>query len=71
MEVKVDAKTERVRIWEELLKVAKPDSKFSWQFSEFICDYEGSEKGTALLTATQSVSAAPAPRTPWWQFWRR
>ena len=27
--------------------------------------------GTALLTAAQSVSAAPAPRTPWWQFWRR
>ena len=52
MEMKVDAKTERVRIWEELLKVARPDSKFSWQFSEFICDYEGSEKGTALLTAT-------------------
>ena len=26
MEMKVDAKTERVRIWEELLKVAKPDS---------------------------------------------
>ena len=40
MEMKVDAKTERVRIWEELLKVARPDSKFSWQFSEFICDYE-------------------------------
>lgn len=49
----LDAKTERVRIWEDLLKVAKPDSKFSWQFSEFICDYEGSEKGTQLLCATE------------------
>lgn len=58
MEMKVDAKTERVRIWEELLKVAKPDSKFSWQFSEFICDYEGSEKGTALLTATDMYKNA-------------
>ena len=58
MEMKVDAKTERVRIWEELLKVAKPDSKFSWQFSEFICDYEGSEKGTALLTATEMYKNA-------------
>ena len=52
MEKKLDAKEARVQIWEELLRVAKPDSKFSWQFSEFICDYEGSEKGTALLTAT-------------------
>ena len=50
MEKKLDAKEARVQIWEELLRVAKPDSKFSWQFSEFICDYEGSEKGTALLT---------------------
>ena len=48
MEKKLDAKEARVQIWEELLRVAKPDSKFSWQFSEFICDYEGSEKGTAL-----------------------
>ena len=69
MEMKVDAKTERVRIWEELLKVAKPDSKFSWQFSEFICDYEGSEKGTALLTATEMYKNAKVifitPTTTW------
>ena len=38
MSAKLDAKTARVQIWEELLKVARPDSKFSWQFSEFICD---------------------------------
>lgn len=44
MEKKLDAKEARVQIWEELLRVAKPDSKFSWQFSEFICDYEGSER---------------------------
>ena len=45
--MKMDAKTARVKIWEELLKVARPDSKFSWQFSEFIADYEGSDKGAA------------------------
>ena len=45
----MDAKTARVKIWEELRKVARPDSKFSWQFSEFIADYEGSDKGAALL----------------------
>lgn len=32
MEKKLDAKEARVQIWEELLRVAKPDSKFSWQF---------------------------------------
>ncbi len=58
MEKKVDAGTERVRIWEDLLKVAKPDSKFSWQFSEFICDYEGSEKGTELLCDTDMYKNA-------------
>ena len=31
--MKMDAKTARVKIWEELLKVARPDSKFSWEFS--------------------------------------
>lgn len=58
MEAKMDAKTARVKIWEDLLKVAKPDSKFSWEFSEFICDYEGSEQGTALLTATEMYKNA-------------
>ena len=40
MNGKIDAAAERIRIWEELFKVAKPDSKFSWQFSEFITDFE-------------------------------
>ena len=26
----------RVDIWEKLRKVARPDSRFSWEFSEFI-----------------------------------
>lgn len=56
MEKKLDAKEARVQIWEELLRVAKPDSKFSWQFSEFICDYEGSEKGTAISTLSTRCS---------------
>ena len=34
----------RVDIWEKLRKVARPDSRFSWEFSEFITDYEGSDK---------------------------
>ena len=61
MERKVDAKTERVRIWEELLKVAKPDSKFSWQFSEFICDSEGFLKTMAMIGVTwEEIDAAMA-----------
>ena len=34
----------RERIWAELAKVARPDSRFHWDFSSFICDFEGSEK---------------------------
>ncbi|MBC3516956.1 5-formyltetrahydrofolate cyclo-ligase [Neobittarella massiliensis] len=41
---KMDAKTARVMIWEQLRKVARPDSRFSWDFAEFITDYEGSDK---------------------------
>ncbi|MEL7610560.1 MAG: 5-formyltetrahydrofolate cyclo-ligase [Bacillota bacterium] len=46
----MDATTARIQIWEELRKVAKPDSRFSWEFSEFITDYEGSDLCAQLLT---------------------
>lgn len=49
MHEKLDAKTARTMIWEELLKVARPDSRFSWDFAEFITDYEGSDKCADLL----------------------
>ncbi len=48
---KMNAESARVMIWQELLKVAKPDSRFSFDFAEFITDYEGSEKGAELLCA--------------------
>ncbi len=40
-----DDKTEayRERIWQELRKVARPDSRFHWDFSSFITDFEGSD----------------------------
>ncbi len=50
---KMDAKTARVMIWEELRKVAKPDSRFSWNFAEFITDYEGSEHCAKNLCQTE------------------
>lgn len=34
----------REKVWKELRKVAKPDSRFHWNFSEFIPDFEGSGK---------------------------
>lgn len=33
----------RERIWENLATVARPDSRFHWDFSSFIPDFEGSE----------------------------
>ena len=46
---KMDAKTARIMIWEELRKVAYPDSRFSWDFAEFIADYQGSARCAELL----------------------
>lgn len=33
----------RERIWDELARVAKPDSRFHWDFSSFIADFDGSD----------------------------
>lgn len=54
----MEAKEARVKIWEELLKVARPDSKFSWSFSEFIADYEGSDQGAKLLAGSEMYKHA-------------
>jgi 5-formyltetrahydrofolate cyclo-ligase len=39
-----EANVHRERIWAELAKLGKPDSRFHWDFSSFICDFEGSEE---------------------------
>ena len=39
----------RERVWEALRKVARPDSRFHWNFAEFITDYEGSEDGARRI----------------------
>lgn len=54
----MDAKTARVMIWEQLRTVAKPDSRFSWDFAEFITDYEGSELGVDRLCSLAAYEAA-------------
>jgi 5-formyltetrahydrofolate cyclo-ligase len=38
-----DAAAHRARIWAELAKVGRPDSRFHWDFSSFIPDFEGSD----------------------------
>lgn len=39
----------RERVWSQLRDVAKPDSRFAWDFGEFIADYEGSGDGADRL----------------------
>ncbi|MHC1771147.1 MAG: 5-formyltetrahydrofolate cyclo-ligase [Flexilinea sp.] len=55
---KMDARTARLKIWEELRKVARPDSRFSWDFAEFITDYEGSDSCAELLTQQEFYKKA-------------
>jgi 5-formyltetrahydrofolate cyclo-ligase len=39
----------RQRVWTRLRSVARPDSRFHWNFAEFIADSEGSEVGAEHL----------------------
>nr|WP_318283146.1 MULTISPECIES: hypothetical protein [unclassified Ochrobactrum] len=41
----------RERVWSELRKVAVPDSRFHFDFGEFIADFEGGEEAVARLTS--------------------
>jgi 5-formyltetrahydrofolate cyclo-ligase len=41
----------RQRVWSQLRPVARPDSRFHWNFAEFIADYEGSQVGAERLQA--------------------
>jgi 5-formyltetrahydrofolate cyclo-ligase len=55
----VDDPTERhrERIWEELRKVARPDSRFHWDFSRFITDFEGSDHCADRVLELDAVTA--------------
>ncbi|CZR59839.1 uncharacterized protein PAC_09733 [Phialocephala subalpina] len=39
----------RKRVWEPILKVARPDSRHNFDFSSFIADFEGSNRATERL----------------------
>lgn len=43
----------RHKVWKELRKVAKPDSRWHWNFEEFVPDFEGSEQCAATLREMQ------------------
>jgi 5-formyltetrahydrofolate cyclo-ligase len=45
-----DRNAARQSVWKELSKVARPDSRFHFDFSEFITDFEGSDQATRRLT---------------------
>lgn len=45
----MDKAEARALVWEQLREIARPDSRFHYNFNEFIPDYEGSERATQLL----------------------
>lgn len=48
----------RERVWKELRKVAKPDSRFHYDFSKFIPDFEGSDKCTEKIRSLEIYKRA-------------
>ena len=48
----------RQQVWEQLRHVARPDSRFHWNFAEFIADYEGSEAGAERIQALSAWKAS-------------
>lgn len=41
----------RERVWADLRKVARADSRFHYDFGEFIADFEGGDAACARLTS--------------------
>jgi 5-formyltetrahydrofolate cyclo-ligase len=48
----------RQSVWAELIKVARPDSRFHLDFNEYIPDFEGSEDAVARLLALPEYEAS-------------
>ncbi len=48
----------RKRIWQELRAVARPDSRFHFDFHEYIPDFEGSSEAIAQLAAMEIYKQA-------------
>lgn len=48
----------REQVWTHLRTVGRPDSRFGWNFAEFIADYEGSDAGAERLADLEEFQAA-------------
>ncbi len=48
----------RERVWRELKRYAKPDSRFHYDFSEFIPDFEGSERCASAVREMEEYASA-------------
>lgn len=48
----------RTQVWTQLRKVAFPDSRFHYDFAEFIADFQGSSDATALFQQLTAYQAA-------------
>lgn len=48
----------RQRVWSELRRVARPDSRFHFEFSEFIPDFAGSSEALARLMECKGYQVA-------------
>lgn len=48
----------RDEVWEELRSVAHPDSRFHWDFREFVPDFEGSGRCVARILTTREFMEA-------------
>lgn len=48
----------REQIWDVLHRVGRPDSRFHWDFSAFIADFEGNDAATARLLELEAWTRA-------------
>ena len=48
----------REKVWEELRKVARPDSRFHWDFKEFVPDFTGSDRCAETIRSSRYYQSA-------------
>ncbi|KRE72732.1 5-formyltetrahydrofolate cyclo-ligase [Arthrobacter sp. Soil762] len=53
-----DTQVHRERIWEGLMRVGRPDSRFHWDFSSFIADFEDNDQATQRVIELESWKQA-------------
>lgn len=53
-----DTQEHREQVWQALNRVGKPDSRFHWDFSSFIADFDDNDKATARLIEIDSWRTA-------------